>query len=274
MKIIQVLIIAIFSGVSFVDAQSQGSRKLRSDVSGAFGGGREFLELFKNDKNMDGKISRDELPDDRHQWIKDYDTDGDGAISRREARLIAPSNQIDRSRPRASARGGEGRGSSGRSQRSNRYSRDGDRRSAGDFPRSNGERDRSGRLFLLIFDSDRNGEISAAEILNASQALYKLDANGDKRLDLKEIGSLHNKSDDRRGSNTPNRSRFNGEGAGPSWQNFVTRIFENDKDGDGLVSREEMPKRMIELFELGDINNDESISRREAIDIYNRASRR
>tara|TARA_B100001758_G_scaffold143662_1_gene123750 strand:+ start:94 stop:387 length:294 start_codon:yes stop_codon:yes gene_type:complete len=67
---------------------------------------------------------------------------------------------------------------------------------------------------------------------------------------------------------------FNGEGAGPSWQNFVTRIFENDKDGDGLVSREEMPKRMIELFELGDINNDESISRREAIDIYNRASRR
>jgi len=35
-----------------------------------------------------------------------------------------------------------------------------------------------------------------------------------------------------------------------------------------------MPKRMIELFELGDINNDESISRREAIDIYNRASRR
>ena len=112
MKIIQVLIIAIF-GIFFVDAQSQGSRKLRSDVSGAFGGGREFLELFKNDKNMDGKISRDELPGDRHQWIKDYDTDGDGAISRREARLIAPSNQIDRSRPRASARGGEGRDSSG-----------------------------------------------------------------------------------------------------------------------------------------------------------------
>ena len=73
MKIIQMLIIAIF-GISFVDAQSQGSRKLRSDISGSFGGGREFLELFKNDKNMDGKISRDELPGDRHQWIKDYDT--------------------------------------------------------------------------------------------------------------------------------------------------------------------------------------------------------
>ena len=263
MKTIKILILAIITGISFINVHGQGSRQSRDDVAEVSGGGREFLELFKHDKNMDGKISRDELPADRHTWINDYDTDGDGAVSRREARLIAPSNQINRARPRASTRGGERRSSVDRSSRQSRSSRGGGRPSDY-FHRSNGGNGRSGGAFFLIFDSDGDGVISGLEIQNASQALYKLDVNGDKRLSRQELNS----------SSQSNRSRSELERSDSSRRNFVSRIFDHDKDGNGKVTRNEMPDRMRELLQLGDHDKDGAISRREAGDIYDRTSRR
>ena len=263
MKTIKILILAIITGISFINVHGQGSRQSRDDVAEVSGGGREFLELFKHDKNMDGKISRDELPAGRHTWINDYDTDGDGAVSRREARLIAPSNQINRARPRASTRGGERRSSVDRSSRQSRSSRGGGRPSDY-FHRSNGGNGRSGAAFFLIFDSDGDGVISGLEIQNASQALYKLDVNGDKRLSRQELNS----------SSQSNRSRSELERSDSSRRNFVSRIFDHDKDGNGKVTRNEMPDRMRELLQLGDHDKDGAISRREAGDIYDRTSRR
>ena len=273
MKTIKKLILAIITGISFINVHGQGSRQSRDDVAEVSGGGREFLELFKHDKNMDGKISRDELPADRHTWINDYDTDGDGAVSRREARLIAPSNQINRARPRASTRGGERRSSVDRSSRQSRSSRGGGRPSDY-FHRSNGGNGRSGAAFFLIFDSDGDGVISGLEIQNASQALYKLDVNGDKRLSRQELGSLHNATEEKASSSQLNRSRSDLERSDSSRQNFISRIFDYDKDGNGMVSLKEMPDRMQELLHLGDSDKDGAISRREAGVIYDRASRR
>ena len=262
MKTFNILILAIFTGIYFVNVHGQGSRQSRNDVAEVSGGGREFLELFKNDKNMDGKISRDELPADRHAWINDYDTDGDGAVSRREARLIAPSNHINRSRPRASIRGGERRSSVDSSSRPGRSSRGG--RPSDYFHRSNGGNGRSGAAFFLIFDSDRDGVISGLEIQNASQALYILDVNGDKRISRQELNS----------SSQSNRSRSELERSVSSRRNFVIRIFNHDKDDNGKVTRNEMPDRMRELLQLGDHDKDGAISRREAGEIYDRTSRR
>ena len=274
MKTTKILIIAIFTGVSFVNVQAQDSRGSRGDAAGALGGGGEFLELFKNDKNMDGKITKNELPADRHEWINDYDTDGDGAVSRREARLIAPSNQINRSRPRASARGGERRSSAVRSSRSSRPSRSGGSRPSDSFRRPSRDNGRSGEAFFLIFDADGDGVISGSEMRNASQALYKLDVNGDKRLSRQELGSLHNATEEKASSSQLNRSRSELERSDSSRQNFISRIFDYDKDGNGMVSRKEMPDRMQELLQLGDRDKDGAISRREAGVIYDRASRR
>ena len=83
-----------------VGAEAQDRNSLRGHQRG-IGAGQAFLELFKNDINKDGEISRDELPEDRKQLISDYDSNGDGAISKSEARLVAPANQIDRSRSRS-----------------------------------------------------------------------------------------------------------------------------------------------------------------------------
>jgi hypothetical protein len=54
----------------------------------------------------------------------------------------------------------------------------------------------------------------------------------------------------------------------------VNRIFTNDKNGDGKVSRDEMPDRMRQLLDLGDEDNDSAISRREAESIFRRMSQR
>ncbi len=54
----------------------------------------------------------------------------------------------------------------------------------------------------------------------------------------------------------------------------MNRIFTNDKNGDGKVSRDEMPERMRQLLDLGDQDNDSAISRREAESIFRRMSQR
>lgn len=40
---------------------------------------------------------------------------------------------------------------------------------------------------MAVLDADKDGELSAAEIANASQALKKLDKNGDGKVDRKEL---------------------------------------------------------------------------------------
>tara|TARA_B100000029_G_scaffold516661_1_gene632406 strand:- start:1657 stop:2475 length:819 start_codon:yes stop_codon:yes gene_type:complete len=269
MKNIKLLLVIIITVLLYANVQAQGARRIGGNVDSESGGGREFLELFKMDKNKDGKITKDELPDENQEWIKDYDVDGDGAVSRSEARLIAPSNQVDRSRSRGFSRGGERRGSSGRSSRSGRQSRSGDNRrpsSSSRRPSSNNER--SGGLFFQVFDTDKDGEISDLEIRNASQVLFKLDLNGDKSLSRREIGAVHSVPEERAGSLESSRPLTSGR------QNFVNRIFEHDKNGDGKVARNELPERMRELLKLGDRDKDDAISRREADQIYRRTSQR
>jgi hypothetical protein len=101
-----------------------------------------------------------------------------------------------------------------------------------------------------------------------------LDVNGDKRLSRQELGSLHNVTEEKASSSQLNRSRSDLERSDSSRQNFISRIFDYDKDGNGMVSRKEMPDRMQELLQLGDRDKDGAISRREAGVIYDRASRR
>ena len=88
-------------------------------------------------------------------------------------------------------------------------------------------------------------------------------------------------SQGRRDRNAPDRGGAGGFGRPPGGGRpasdsdaFVNRIFTNDKNGDGKVSRDEMPERMRQLLDLGDEDNDSAISRREAESIFRRMSQR
>lgn len=50
--------------------------------------------MMQQDKNGDGKLSRDELPEERaDRMIGNFDKNGDGAIDREEAEQMAQSVQ-------------------------------------------------------------------------------------------------------------------------------------------------------------------------------------
>ena len=51
--------------------------------------------------------------------------------------------------------------------------------------------------------------------------------------------------------------------AGVAADDLVRHVMTFDKDGDGKVTREELPERMHRLIELGDTNNDGALDRDE-----------
>ena len=233
------------------------------------GSGHEFLELFKNDINKNGKISSNELSGDRKKLILDYDSDGDGMISKSEARLMAPKNQVDRSRPRVSGRPGR--------ETRRETSRGESRRSPGRTREYTSSSDlspgRTGGLFFQVFDVNKDGEISRDEIKNASKVLMKLDVNGDKRLSRQEIGGDNERRIGQSRSSRTGRAQDNSK-TESGRERFVVRVFENDKNNDGKVTNSEMPDRMKELFEIGDLNDDGALSRREVNEVYFRMNQR
>jgi Ca2+-binding EF-hand superfamily protein len=124
--------------------------------------------LMAFDKNGDGQLSRDELPERMQGLFDRADTDKNGILTVEEIRKSAQAAATPASRG-----SGEGRGE-GRPE-----GRDGARGDRQSFMRID--------PILAALDTDSDGEISAAEIAAAPEALKKLDKNGDGQLTADEV---------------------------------------------------------------------------------------
>ncbi len=91
---------------------------------------------------------------------------------------------------------------------------------------------------MQALDADKNGELSAQEIANASTALKALDKNTDGKLDRTEL-----------------RRQRQGAGEG---------IFRLDANKDGKITKDELPERMQAMFDRLDLNKDGAIDKDEA----------
>ncbi len=103
---------------------------------------------------------------------------------------------------------------------------------------------------MQALDTDKNGELSAAEIANASAALKALDKNGDGKLSADELRP----------------AGMEGERGGPRADNnseAITRMMAYDKNGDGKLSAKELPDRMRGMIARGDTDKDGFISKAE-----------
>ncbi len=114
---------------------------------------------------------------------------------------------------------------------------------------------------MAALDADGDGVISADEINNASVALRKLDKNGDGKLTEDEIRPNFPQGG-------PGGRGFGGPGGpggfgGPNPDEMVKQLLEFDKDGDGQLSKSEVPERLSGLFERGDTNKDGVLSKEE-----------
>jgi Ca2+-binding EF-hand superfamily protein len=121
--------------------------------------------LMTFDKNGDGQLTRDELPDRLQGLFERADTDRNGILTADEIRKAAQSAAAPAARG-----GGEGRGPGGR---------EGGRGNFGSFMRLD--------PILAALDTNGDGEISAEELAAAPQSLKKLDANGDGQLSAEEV---------------------------------------------------------------------------------------
>ena len=148
-------------------------------------------------------------------------------------------------------------------------------------------------------DANGDGVIDAKELANAVAALKKLDKNGDGKLTEDEYrparpaGGFGGQGGPGGPGGGPGGQRggqgfggpgggqggFPGEPGGPEGKqgagggpasksggdgDFVTRLFQNDKNKDGKLSKDELPESMRANFDLLDTNRDGFIDRKEA----------
>lgn len=193
-------------------------------------------EFFKRlDRNSDGKVTVDEMPEDRRenfkQMLSRVDDNKDGAASLDEFK-----KGFGGPRP-----GEPGRPNNPQPGQPGQPPRPGEPNRPGE-PGRPGMPQGGGDPLVRALDTDRNGELSADEIAGASEALKKLDRNGDGKVTREEVGPP-----------------MPAGGFQPDQERAMAYFKQMDKDGDGKLSKDEAPERMRENFARIDANSDGKI---------------
>ncbi len=193
---------------------------------------RNPAQRFKQlDKNGDGYITQDEIPQERKEFFKRllsrWDKNGDGKLSQEE--FLAA----------ASRRGGP------RGQRPGEQDRPGPRQPAQLRPVVP-------PVFRLL-DANGDGKITREELAKAVDRLMQLDRNGDGVLTPDEFMPRFR---GRGFAGRPGRRPMNPEAV-------INRIMQFDRNGDGKLTKDEVPERAQRFIFRADLNQDGVVEREE-----------
>lgn len=224
--------------------------------------------LHAMDKDRDGSLSADEI-NRAATALKLLDGDNDGQITMEEMREYASKNvrppapprgpgggEPERERrrdeqPPAAPRDPEAKPPEGQRPRDpDARPREGQRPAGPGGPGQEGPRARmgDGGALLGTLDTDRDRTLSAAEIADASKALGALDTDKDGAVGVQELREA-------------------------AARNAVRAMF-NDANGDGTITRDELPERLRERFEEMDTNGDGHLDKGEQEAVQERLRQR
>lgn len=196
---------------------------------GGPGGGAGMLEpgaLFARfDKNNDGKLTKDEVPEEfKERLAQAFERLGKDEMTREQF--------TDMLRRFASGSGTP----------------------PGQPPREGMDGRRMMPAFIRLLDTDNDGRLSKAELAKAVDKFAELDENGDGHLDPRELmgpppGGFFG------GPGNPDMRRPGGDG-GPNSPGRSLLVEQFDRNKDGKLSVDEVPERMKEIFGRLDKDND------------------
>jgi Ca2+-binding EF-hand superfamily protein len=189
-------------------------------------------EIFARlDKDGNGKIEKDEIPERMKENIGRVDSNSDDVVDLAEFEKVA--QFFAGRRPDGAP---EGR------------------------PNPGGPGPGPGGPVLRALDADGDGEISASELADATKALAKLDKNGDGKLTRDEIGPPPGaRPEVRRDEATPATPASGGAFV----EQFLARLKEADKNGYKKISKDEAPDRIKDRFDRLDSNSDGQLDESE-----------
>ncbi|MDF1737832.1 MAG: EF-hand domain-containing protein [Verrucomicrobiales bacterium] len=186
-------------------------------------------EMFKRaDKNNDGKISKDEVPERAWERLGKLDTDGDGAVSGEEAKAGRPEG----------GRPGEGR------------------------PGGPPSKEEAAERFAKA-DKNGDGKLSKDEVpAEHWERLGKLDKDGDNAVSKEEMAALAAMMRERGGKG--GREGGKGKGKGDRPDGGPGAMFDRfDKDEDGKLAESEVPEEMWAKVRKADDDADGLVSKAE-----------
>jgi hypothetical protein len=136
---------------------------------------------------------------------------------------------------------------------------------------------------IMGYDKNGDGKVTKSELPEFLQRiLTRVDTNKDGAIDKAEAQKMAERFGSRgqggAGGGRPGGSaqggasggRPGGGGAGGG-SGFASRIMSYDKNGDGKVTKSELPERMLRIFDRGDTNKDGAIDKAEAQKMGQRA---
>jgi Ca2+-binding EF-hand superfamily protein len=117
---------------------------------------------------------------------------------------------------------------------------------------------------LNAIDVNQDGTLSAEEISAASAQLRKLDKNGDGRLSRDEAGIQMQMGRGGRGrGGEEGGGRDEPPAAAPTAEELTDTLMAFDANHNGKLEKSEVPERMQGMFERGDANHDDVLTREE-----------
>ena len=135
---------------------------------------------------------------------------------------------------------------------------------------------------MTALDANNDNRLTKDEIANAASALAKLDKDGDGILSESELRPQFGGRGGMRGPSGPGGPSGQGGPGGNTMRggegrpggggdsnrgggaDFASMIMANDQNGDGKVTRDELPERMQRIIERVDTDKDGAISQAEA----------
>jgi Ca2+-binding EF-hand superfamily protein len=220
---------------------------------------RELEALFdRTDANSDGKVTKDEVPEERRGIRALFERFGSDSITKEQfVRGMTALAQAGGQPPAAPARRPDG---------APRPAGAPQRRPEGQPPPGG----LPGAGLFAVLDTDHDGQLSTAEIVAAGSVLLKLDRNGDGKLTPEEVfgGPPGNQVKGRPGEGRPSDARP-ADGR-PGLQEMLERIKAADTNKDGKLSKDEAPDRLKENFERIDANGDGFIDETEVRQMFER----